>query len=666
MQRSFAVKAALFILISITTAGSTGCNGDNRDSRKVPQASIEVTIDPDQGSLNGKMTLELKSDKPITLTLGPGFRFSGYNIEHGEVKRLASRGITIHPQRAAYVEIEWRGGPLATQQLSRGHIKEESVHLGQASGWYPQPSPQNFGYELEVTLPAELQVVAEGSRGDDQSSNGKRQVTFHHHPPAAGITLVAGRWQKESRTTEYGKVYTFFPAHLHKLSDRYLEHSAEYIATYGEWIAPPPHDSYSIVAAPLPVGLAFAGFTYIGEEVLRLPFIPATSLPHEVVHNWWGRSVYTDRSDGNWSEPLTQYMGDYYQATQRSAEKAERMRGDWLRDQAALPESRDYSMVNFRNKQSQVDDIVGYQRGAYLFHTLQRRLGEDIFTQAIRRFYSDYRHKWAGWHDLRHTFATVAEQHNHDPDIINDMFFWFLTTTHTPELRLEGWQTHAVNGGYEVEVKLSWDENAYPATIPVIVSSTAKVHKHQISLAPGESKKFSVALDSPPKLLQIDPHHHVYRQLAKGEGVTTLRHIQLAEQVTLVTTQSSEEWLDEIMPSAERAFMGDVSPGSLTSDNEMIIVGSPGEVKEALKESQACALRITPPVAANTVAWSNTSGAGRPLVAVSAASAQEARNALQRLKRYGRHSYVGFNGRPQTGLYEPAEHHALRVQLTAQ
>ena len=52
-------------------------------------------------------------------------------------------------------------------------------------------------------------------------------------------------------------------------------------------------------------------FTLLGSQVLRLPFIPYTSLPHEILHNWWGNGVWIDYDGGNWSEGLTAYLSDH-------------------------------------------------------------------------------------------------------------------------------------------------------------------------------------------------------------------------------------------------------------------------------------------------------------------------------------------------------------------
>ena len=45
-----------------------------------------------------------------------------------------------------------------------------------------------------------------------------------------------------------------------------------------------------------------ATFTLLGRQVLKLPFIVKTSLGHEILHQWFGNSVYIDFVAGNWAE----------------------------------------------------------------------------------------------------------------------------------------------------------------------------------------------------------------------------------------------------------------------------------------------------------------------------------------------------------------------------
>ena len=55
-----------------------------------------------------------------------------------------------------------------------------------------------------------------------------------------------------------------------------------------------------------------ATLTLLGSDVINLPFIVKTSLGHEILHQWFGNSVYVNHKKGNWAEGLTSYLSDHY------------------------------------------------------------------------------------------------------------------------------------------------------------------------------------------------------------------------------------------------------------------------------------------------------------------------------------------------------------------
>ncbi|MBK1735898.1 hypothetical protein CKO15_11540 [Halorhodospira abdelmalekii] len=674
-----------------------------------PQATIAVTLNPAEGILKGALELDLKAPEPMTLTLGRGFEFLDVSIDSGAIEQPHARTVVLQPDAATTAQLTWRGTPLpqnraaassagANVGTTRAFLDERGALLDVASGWYPRPAPRPFGYTLSVTLPATLQAVAEGERAQEQRQGPLRQLRFDHPQPAAGIMLVAGPWQMASRETQYGEVQTFFPEHLQHLSPRYLEQTAYFFDHYAEEIGPPSHRTYAVVAAPLPVGLAFAGFTYIGEQVLPLPFIPETSLAHEVAHNWWGRGVYTDWSQGNWSEAITQYMADYRQAGYR--DEQERMRSDWLHDQAALPAALDYPLAAFRHKRSRIDDIVGYQRGAFLFHTLRRQFGDELFQEAVRSFYADHRHRWASWRDWERAFSeaavTTGEGERTESEIgaaetsIATLFDWFLTATGAPELRLERPRAYSAcdnepeaeacaetTVAYRLKADVVWDERGYPVEVPLRVTTAAATEHHRIALAPGEHKSVRLELASRPREIALDPEQQLYRRLVGGERVPTLRQIMLAERVYLIS-----EW-PELAESLRPLLSG---PLQVTQADQFdrrdpfIIIAPDATLAATLEELETCSLQRSAPMApteggneVGAVAWASSGAAGQPVLAIQAADATAARTLLQRLEHYGRHSYVVLpdaadpEQRPQTGRFEPTERHPLRqpVEIAA-
>ena len=95
-------------------------------------------------------------------------------------------------------------------------------------------------------------------------------------------------------------------------------HIDRYEALHG----PYPFEKFAVVENFFPTGYGFPSFTLLGSRVLRLPFIPDTSLRHEVAHCWWGNGVFVDAAGGNWCEGLTTYVADYLAKEEHSFEEA--------------------------------------------------------------------------------------------------------------------------------------------------------------------------------------------------------------------------------------------------------------------------------------------------------------------------------------------------------
>jgi aminopeptidase N len=95
------------------------------------------------------------------------------------------------------------------------------------------------------------------------------------------------------------------------LANRYINATADYLALYEKLIGPYPYSKFTLVENFWETGYGMPSFTLLGEKIIRFPFIITTSYPHELLHNYWGNSVYVDNTKGNWCEGITAYMADH-------------------------------------------------------------------------------------------------------------------------------------------------------------------------------------------------------------------------------------------------------------------------------------------------------------------------------------------------------------------
>ena len=79
----------------------------------------------------------------------------------------------------------------------------------------------------------------------------------------------------------------------------YRQATKRYIDMYSEQIGPYAFKKFALVENFWQTGYGMPSFTLLGQQVIRFPFILHSSYPHELLHNWWGNSVFVDYETGN-------------------------------------------------------------------------------------------------------------------------------------------------------------------------------------------------------------------------------------------------------------------------------------------------------------------------------------------------------------------------------
>ncbi|MGD2084248.1 MAG: peptidase M28, partial [Chromatiales bacterium] len=201
---------------------------------------------------------------------------------------------------------------------SPGLIGADGVFLGGASHWYPRiVGAPYLSFELAVSLPAAWRSVSQGYRTRGASANGRVAEIWREARPQEEIYLVAARFTEYERPGAQADALVFLREPDEALAERYLELTGRYLRMYEELIGPYPYGKFALVENFWETGYGMPSFTLLGPQVIRLPFIPYTSYPHEILHNWWGNGVYVDFASGNWSEGLTSYLADHLLKAQR-------------------------------------------------------------------------------------------------------------------------------------------------------------------------------------------------------------------------------------------------------------------------------------------------------------------------------------------------------------
>ncbi len=421
-----------------------------------------------------------------------------------------------------------------------GSISPDGTFLLAGAGWYPRVPGRADTFELTVSAPPGTLAVTAGRDLGAETREGRSLSRWQIDQPLEGLALSAGpyRVQRRSAGGLSAAVYLFAP-NL-DLADAYLDASLEFMALYQDRFGPYPFPQFAVVENFFPTGYGFPGYTLMGGQVLRLPFIVATSLGHEIAHCWWGNGVYVDPRGGNWSEGLTTYVADYYYKELEGPEAAREYRRELLRSYATLARpDREFALSRFTQRVDPLSKTVGYDKGAFVFHMLRGQVGDAVFNRALRDFYQTYRFRRAGWDELRAVFEKQCGRP------LGAFFDQWVLRGGGPQLALANVTLKPVQNGYQVAGALTQTPPYYQLDVPLTVFTATAHATYRLTLT-GAAASFSFSVAEPPLSLAADPACDLFRRLAAEEIPPTVNTLKAAEQVLVVLP-------DAVVPELEAA-----------------------------------------------------------------------------------------------------------------
>lgn len=619
---------------------------------------ISVRIDPASRELSGTATIVVQAGGPVELSLAQRFEVERMTLDgKAATTPHVVDGLTIWRPVAATVprkiEMRWHGRLEAldstldhrqTLTASLPVTGEEGTFLPAASAWYPRVRGLMPGYRVTIDLPQGQRGIVPGRLVQEAETGGRYRARFEFLHPAEGIDLMAGPYRVETRAirTEHKKTVmlrTYFHRQIADLSEGYLDAVKRYIDLYDNWIGEYPFTEFSVVSSPTPTGFGMPTLTYLGVDVLRLPFIRATSLGHEVLHNWWGNGVYPDYARGNWSEGLTTFMADYAYKERESDAAAREMRLEWLRDLTAVPEGQDRPLAEFTSRTHGTSQIVGYNKAAMTFLMLRDLIGSDAFDAGIRRFWRDYRFRTASWSALEKSIAAESKRD------LSAFFAQWLARQGAPSLRIVTAESTSSDAGSRVRVTLAQDKPAYRLHVPLLLRDENGNEVRYADLDT-ESATFTFNASARPVEMALDPDLRLLRRLGPDEAPPILRQVMIDPATVTVLAGVPAQALETARLLA--AKLQDDPPRFRTENDPiagvpLLAIGIGDEVDRWLS-SHGLPGRPGTLGKGSAAMWTASLPGGKSMAVVWARDAQALAALVRPLPHYGRRSYVVFDG----------------------
>ncbi len=650
----------LMASVHLAAATQIAAADEPAHGRPVVSAELEIRLEPETRTLQAAGRWILPGGRSWEVLLNDRFEVTDFRIEGSALAAGATRHAGSQrwqlPAAAGErrLEIRWRGvlDPLDTGVDHRGVMTQNApvagprgTFLAETSYWHPVLQGAGLDYQVVIDTPSDQHAVVPGAPAGEEVRAGRRIQRYGFRRPESAVTLMSGPYrviQREYRSVDGRRL--LLRALLHPeiagQGPDDLEAVARYVARYEVQIGAYPYEAFSIVSSPTPTGFGFPTLTYMGVDVLRLPFIRGSSLGHEVLHNWWGNGVRPDYAGGNWSEGLTTFMADYAFREDIGEEAALETRVGWLRDFAALGATTDKPLIDFRSRTHGAEQVIGYNKAAMLFLMLRDAIGRDAFEQALRQFWLSHRGEMASWDDLRRALERVSHR---------DLHAWFeqwLARSGAPELKLASASTARAGDRWRVDVRVTQGSPAYRLRLPLVLSledGTERTHWVELN---GTQQAYRLEAELRPLAVTLDPEARVFRRLAPGEASPILRQAMLDPATVTVLTGAEKTGAALARRLVEHPLRRQ-DPESAIPTAPLLLVGLRAEVESYL---QRAGLPGPPgelddaPAGASAWVWTAGRPGAGPVTVVAARDEKTLGDLMRPLPHYGRQSWLVFEG----------------------
>lgn len=535
-------------------------------------------------------------------------------------------------------------------------VSPEGISL--TGGWYPALEGLAF-YKLTAMVPEGFTAVSEADSIEVAHAPGESTFSFHFNHPSEGVTLAAGEYTVLQDAVGDTGVYAYFFAEDAHLAESYLEYAKGYIRMYEEMLGPYPCDRFSVVENVVPTGYSMPTYTLLGRHVVRLPFIVETSLGHEILHQWFGNSVYMDSKEGNWLEGITTYLADhlYKDKEGEGAEYRKKILVDYL---SYVTPEKEMPLEGFTGRVDQATRAIGYGKCAMVFHMLRQRFGDEVFFDTLSGFYEEFKFRRASWTDIRKAFERATGKE------LEGFFAQWLKRTGVPRLDVRDARVRYIEGGPQVEFKLVQsvgDGDPYSVDVKARFITEKGEQVETLSLD-AEKKSFSIALEGAPLDMVLDGEYDLMRGLWTAEVPPTVSRLVGDEKRLLVVP---EEGIDAYFPLTKTlkgegfavAYEKEVKDGDLLSSS-VLLLGTDGPVHRRLfggpvplEEKEGFVLKV----------MKNPLDPDKVVAVAFARDAGEVEPAARKIFRYGKYSYLRFEGGANVEKEIKDSENGMRVDL---
>lgn len=451
---------------------------------------FEIQLTDESDTIKGKATISVKLVEPaskITLDFstvkgnGKGMKVIGCTKDGKPVEYIANA-------KSETLELDWQelkpAGTTLNFTVEYKGIPEDGLIISKtmygrrsffADNWPDRghkwlPCIDHPGdkatVEFLVTAPAHYRVVANGLLQEEKTiKDGIKLTHWKETVPIATKVMVIGVADFEVEMA--GKVKDSIPVY----SWVYPENKEKGFYDYGqakeilpffiEYAGPYGYKKLANVQSKTTFGgLENANTIFYTESSVTGTRRSESLLAHEIAHQWFGNIVTEKTFAHLWlSEGFATYMTILYMQSKYGKDTAVYMLKEDREQIIKSPATKNRSVVDETTNYMSLLNSNSYQKGSWILHMLRQQLGDDIFRNAVRSYYSQYMNRNADTRGLQKVFEKVSGKN------LSVFFDQWLYSPGIPQLEVK-WFNAMKTGKTVIEIRQLQDKGfEFPLTL---------------------------------------------------------------------------------------------------------------------------------------------------------------------------------------------------------
>jgi aminopeptidase N len=504
----------------------------------IEHLTLDVTPDFQKRTVSGSATWkfkpiarpfgELKLDA-VALTVSSVTateKILGYQVTEDQV--IVTFADPIPPGREASVTVNYSAQPekglyFRTPELG---YKPEDMHIWtqgephEARYWYPSYDYPNekFTVEMICHAPEGIVVLANGRKVSEQKdANGLMAVRWLQDKPMVNylVCLVAGKLK--ALEDKHGNIPLKFwtPTSEFEHAENSFRGTRDMMEFFEKEIGVPyPWDKYDQVC--------IQDYHWGGMENTTLTTLTITTLfpksfenirssqglvAHELAHQWFGDLLTCKDWSHLW---LNEGFASFYDLLYTEHKDG---RDEFLHDlheqRKSLTATTNFTKSIVWRKYERAEeqfDSFSYGKGSWVLNMLRNQLGPDLYRQAIRKYVERHKFGVVVTDDLRDVVEEVSGRS------FDQFFDQWVHQTGFPRLEVDyAWDERAKVAKLTVRQTQPVSDNVPLFNVPLPVRFKLKSGTvERVLTVKARTEDFTVALESQPELVRIDPGVSVF------------------------------------------------------------------------------------------------------------------------------------------------------------